>query len=471
MLLPVVDEFHRAALRRAAPGDQRIRARAHAHFQAHFLPLRRQERAQRSEIALSFVAQQAQAKLRQPTGRAGVPRPAAPARVRRRAIHIARHHIGFHDIAARAFARLRVRIGHQRVEGAPGVLHLAQFRQGDPRPASRVRVLPAVFAHAGHVTGDIANGIRLAVERRREQAQNARVPVDQPLLHGLHGALAALALQPGEHRPTLRQRVDPLAAAHGVARVVVRAQIPAAIPGALFEHAVELFGKREQLAFAREAAKAARHHGKELREPHAFAAAARADPVHAVVPIAAAHQNQAVFARQARAANGAQAVFLQRFFLFGNLRLAIPILPPLGNFHVFEIGHALPQNVPVARVLHIGRRDIGQKQHIVRNARAHAQALRVPPVHHVAILKLVRRAEQNVLPGQFRLVQHGDQHILQLVAEPIGPARLIQPRPPPNASRERLIGQKPREHGVEGFVRRDDFQPRKPLLPGAANVR
>jgi hypothetical protein len=40
------------------------------------------------------------------------------------------------------------------------------------------------------------------------------------------------------------------------------------------------------------------HVEQEERQPHAFAAAVLADQVHAVVPVAAAHQRQAVLAKR-----------------------------------------------------------------------------------------------------------------------------------------------------------------------------
>ena len=63
MLLSIINQFHFRAFLCATAGNQRVDARAYAHFQAHFLPLSRQERAQRSKFAPPFISQQVQPKL------------------------------------------------------------------------------------------------------------------------------------------------------------------------------------------------------------------------------------------------------------------------------------------------------------------------------------------------------------------------------------------------------------------------
>ena len=54
--------------------------------------------------------------------------------------------------------------------------------------------------------------------------------------------------------------------------------------------------------------------------------------------------------------------------------------------------------------------------------------------------KLMRRRVQNLLPRQLRPGMQQRKHILQLVAEAEGAARLIPRRASPDAATERLIG-------------------------------
>ena len=56
---------------------------------------------------------------------------------------------------------------------------------------------------------------------------------------------------------------------------------------------------------------------EEKREPHAFALAMLADEVHSVVPIAASHQRQPVFAEAQSMVDGPNTMLVQRGGLFG----------------------------------------------------------------------------------------------------------------------------------------------------------
>ena len=142
-----------------------------------------------------------------------------------------------------ALGRARVvdRIDH--VEQLHRLVAQPQPRERDDGPERRVRVLTAVLADAGQVALDVAGIVGHPVERRRQQQHELRVAPDQMRAHRLHRARGAPRLRRlRQHRPRLRQRVDP---AFLVLRrperrpiVEIRASIPVAVPGQL-QHAGE----------------------------------------------------------------------------------------------------------------------------------------------------------------------------------------------------------------------------------------
>src|SRR5258708_22923619 len=75
------------------------------------------------------------------------------------------------------------------------------------RPDRGMRVLPAVFTNARHITFDITGVERRAIERRREQKDKPFWPKDQLTIDGRHGPDRSPALSgPAQHAPVLRNR-------------------------------------------------------------------------------------------------------------------------------------------------------------------------------------------------------------------------------------------------------------------------
>ena len=68
--------------------------------------------------------------------------------VRRRSVHVGRHHVRLDPIAGDLFRRLCVMHRNQHLEQPGRALGPAQLRQRTHDPKRGVRVLPAVFAHA-----------------------------------------------------------------------------------------------------------------------------------------------------------------------------------------------------------------------------------------------------------------------------------------------------------------------------------
>ena len=141
------------------------------------------------------------------------------------------------------------------------------------------------------------------------------------------------------HRPALRQGID-LAfrirlGAERFAIVEVGAAIPLAVPGVLLDVLLQLlrlreaaFGKGDVLPRARQLGELREHIVKEKGQPDTFAAALFADQVHAVVPIAAADQRQAVFAEVQAVLDRAHAMFVERGRFLRNGSANRSRLPP-----------------------------------------------------------------------------------------------------------------------------------------------
>ena len=121
--------------------------------------------------------------------------------------------------------------------------------------------------------------------------------------------------------------------------------------------------------------------------------------------------------------------------------------------------------------LEVVRDGVGQPEQVVGDARAHAAARRrVPPVLHVALDELPRRGAQEVLARELGL-RHGERHhVLQLVAEAVGAARLVERRARPDAAGERLIEQPAVEQQVHRRDRASSPARRRGRRPSASST-
>ncbi len=89
----------------------------------------------------------------------------------------------------------------------------------------------------------------------------------------------------------------------------------------------------------------------------------------------------------------------------------------------------------------------------------------MPPVLHVAVAELVRRAAQQVLAGEARLGMDQRHDVLQLVAEAESAARLVMAAAPPKAARQRLVHEPAVRQQVEGPVGRFHLHRAQGVLP------
>ena len=111
--------------------------------------------------------------------------------------------------------------------------------------------------------------------------------------------------------------------------------------------------------------------------------------------------------------------------------------------------------------------DVGQPGEIVREAGPDAaSALRVPPVLHVALDELPAGGAQDVLARERRLGVDERHHVLQLIAEAVRAAALVERRPGPDAAGERLVQRPAIEHRVEAGLRRAHGDTESRSLPG-----
>ncbi len=142
----------------------------------------------------------------EPAGRTRIPAPATTTRIGTLTINIRCHHIGFDPIG---FRRCRIKGMINRVEqleAVPGLLGAALSCKGKHHPSRRMGILSAVFTYTRRISLDVTRIMRRTREGRREQADDARLLIDQMLHDGIHrlprAAFLALA---GENAPALAE--------------------------------------------------------------------------------------------------------------------------------------------------------------------------------------------------------------------------------------------------------------------------
>ncbi|MNE00643.1 hypothetical protein D3C80_930580 [compost metagenome] len=417
-------------------------------------PACRQQRLQVQGVATALQAQQAfDDQAVHPAGRAGVPAPATPPGVGRNRIDVGGHHIGFDLVGIdQRVAALAHRV--DQAQQFPGLVGIAQVRVGHARPDGRMGVLPAVFTHPWQVPLDVARVQLALVEGWVEQFDDADVTAYQVAVQRRHGQAGTFGRSDArQHRPALRQRVD---AAFLVARrtqylavVEPGAAIPAAVPGVRFQFFGECGGlggatqRKGAVALAQgDAAECPQHLMAKEAQPHAFALPLFADPVHAVVPVAAAHQRQAMGAALQGVAEGTLTMLVQAL---GQGRLSGQIV--VGLFTgiectAFQIAGRLVKHGVVPGNLYVAAGGQRQPQQVVRAAGTHPALQRwVPPVLHVAFGILMRSAGQQVLTRRRRRGMDHGHAVLQLVAKTDGTARLVKAAARPEPAGDHLVHQ------------------------------
>ena len=181
--------------------------------------------------------------------------------------------------------------------------------------------------------------------------------------------------------------------------VEVRAAIPRAVPGVRFDRGPQRLGPISAPGGLRLVGTAVGDFGERVQYgdekptvPDAFALAVRADLVHAVVPIAGAHQGQAVGPELVAVLQGAHAVLVDTAHLLAHARNIVVVFLIRPQHRGFQERHVLVEQREVA-----GRGDIvvdgkGKEVQVVSDAGSDTGVGgRMPPVLHVALFELARR--------------------------------------------------------------------------------
>ncbi len=194
-----------------------------------------------------------------------------------------------------------------------------------------------------------------------------------------------------------------------------------------------------------------RNHGpqhvvQEKAEPDAGAHAVHAHGAQAVVPVVRAHEGEAVFAQAGQGGvQGAQAMSVKGRIVPGRARDKSDALLAMGDGPAFQVGDAFVQDGAVAAAVHVAAGQVGQPHVRIRGPVAHAQTGLavpglVPPLQDVAVVELLSGMEQDLGPGLVRPQIDEGQHVLELVAEAIGPAALLRSQAAPESGVEDLVG-------------------------------
>ena len=225
--------------------------------------------------------------------------------------------------------------GIEHGEEFPGAFPVAQPGQGHGGPDRGVGVLAAVFPHPRHVALDVPGVEVRGVERRGEQFDKPRLADHKAFLHrrqGLPGPSGIAAA--GQDRPALADGVDlaflVFRRAERRAVVEVGPAVPLAVPAVGFDAASQQGSLSGTGLRQGHVTPTVRQPGEQLQvfveekgQPDAFALAALADAVHAVVPVAAAHKRQAVRAETQAVSDGPRAVVIEAGRFRGSLRLVV----------------------------------------------------------------------------------------------------------------------------------------------------
>src|SRR5437879_905305 len=188
--------------------------------------------------------------------------------------------------------------------------------------------------------------------------------------------------------------------------------------------------------------------------------------VHPVVPVPCSHQRETMAPDGQAAVESSGAMFEHRGLLLGDARLEIRVGLLGGEERPFEEGHDLVEETPIAGGLDILLDDVGKPEAIVGDPGPHSPTgRRVPPVLDVAFDELPRGGAEHVLTRHVRPGYRERHHVLKLITKAVGAAGLVERRPRPHTTGERLVEQPAIEQHVHGPVRRRDLYAAQHVIP------
>src|SRR6202521_5758504 len=89
----------------------------------------------------------------------------------------------------------------------------------------------------------------------------------------------------------------------------------------------------------------------------------------------------------------------------------------------------------------------------------------MPPVLNVTLCELARRSPQEVFSSNFTFSDAESHPILELVAEPIRSAHLVEGRASPDATTQRLVKQPAIHQNIHRPLRRGDLYTAEHVVP------
>ena len=166
-----------------------------------------------------------------------------------------------------------------------------------------------------------------------------------------------------------------------------------------------------------------------------------------------------------------RAVVEQRGRLRRALRLEVGVRLVRPQRRSLEVGDGLVEDRRVARDREVAIDRVRQPEAIVRDPGPDAPTRRrMPPVLDVSLGELVGRGPQEVLPGELAPRGHQGDDVLELVAEPVGAAGLVERRPRPQPAGERLVDEPAVEHDVHRAVGRPHLDRALGVVPVARHA-
>ena len=402
--------------------------------------------------------------------------------MRRFGVDIGGHDVRLHFVPAGADGRGRVvdRVQHREQFGRP--VAVTESGNGKHGPDGGVRVLATVLADARQVALHIPRVDVGMVERRCEQQHHAVAAPDQQLVDRRHCLSGPCRIGgAGQHGPRLRDRIDPAfrvdRRAQRGAVVEEGAAVPAPVPTLALERLAEALHVGSPRLRARIAAglgdRGEPRQGRvqEPSQPHTLAATFVADAVHPVVPVARPDERQPMRPDCQAPVQRCGTVFVHRHRLPPGLGLEIRVGLVRAEGRALQVRDGLVEQRRVTRDGKVAFEHVGQPHAVVRDAGPDAAAgWRMPPVLHVTFSELVRCRSEQLLTRKVGPRDQERHDVLQLIAEAIRTAGLVERRPGPEAAGERLVDQPAIQEDVHRSIGRPHLDRAEDLVPLAPDL-
>ncbi len=252
--------------------------------------------------------------------------------------------------------------------------------------------------------------------------------------------------------PRLGDRIDAALAVAGRAQgstiIKIAPAVPVAVPPSTLERLTQRFTMGEPASLALrvtsplcDRSKLHERGGQKPSKPDTLAPTGRTDEVHAIVPVAAAHQGEPMGADAEARVQRPGAMRVNRFRLRRDAGLEVAVAGAGGYRFAHQVRHRLIEQRLIAAHCDV----VCQVQYAshTRSSLMCAGALagfRHPPMLHIALHELPPGGPQQMRSCN-RRGQHREGHaVMELVAKPIGAAGLVERRAGPDPAGQGLVG-------------------------------